>query len=153
FCAAARAEQPRRHNEYAHLLPDQMDHLIPPLRDDASPVHSTPERREWCKCTKGAGIAVRTLTSVDRLASDIAEFALACTDSASLALQLLERLRLDIDFDLASFHGMLDGAQSMHAIGYDAEAAGAKLNVYMAEFEPKELAAVSCGRPMIDTEV
>ncbi len=96
---------------------------------------------------------MRTLTSVDRLASDIAEFALACTDSASLALQLLERLRLDIDFDLASFHGMLDGAQSMHAIGYDAEAAGAKLNVYMAEFEPKELAAVSCGRPMIDTEV
>lgn len=95
----------------------------------------------------------RTPSSVDRLASDIAELALACADSASLTRQLLERLRRAIDFDLASFHGALDGTQSMQAIGYDAASAGSKLNAYMAELEPTELAAVSCGRPMIDTDV
>ena len=98
-------------------------------------------------------MAGKTRTSGDRLASDLAELALSCADSASLHRQLLDWLGREVGFDLASFHGTLDGTQSMQAIGYDAASAGPRLNAYMAELEPMELAAVSCGRPMVDTDL
>lgn len=92
-------------------------------------------------------------STLERKLGAIAELTL--TEGGAVALQerLLDWFQGELGYDLAAFQTNTHGHVTMQSRGYDNTSSLQKANAYMSEFEPHELAAASCGRAIIDTEV
>ena len=87
-------------------------------------------------------------------ARDIAEIALEAPDRVTYRRTMLESLDRAVGFDLANLGHTADTVHyHLSARGFDTDLAASRLNSYMAEFEAPELAAMSTGRMMADSDI